>query len=318
MTITTFRHRTVLIAAATAFAGAAASATAQATCRDGQTVPDFGYGSVSCDNCLSVVSRGGLSIPHFSGSPTLHQIRADGPGAGLLSEGDTLLAVDGLPITSDAAADRLSSYRTTPTRLTLRRNGAERVAAISPRPVCVGVATRHTVALRDSVPHERGRIAVEPRATLGVAFECDAGCNLDQSNGRPRWVFSRFPVVAAVDPGSVAANAGLRAGDTLWTIDDTPLTAPAAGEMLGGVGPNASFKLGWRRAGQPYSALVRAWHVESSGPTTGQLEFSQWISGAQITVTGRGRLWTRTASDGTLEIQIDSAIVSVKARRTFE
>ena len=131
------------------------TAASQGTCPSGRRVPDLGYGFASCHDCVSVLIRNGAHITRFSGEPALYQIRADGPGAGRLNEGDTLVTIDGLSIRTEAAALRLAEFRPGTMRLTVRRNGTSRSVAITPLAVCVGGLPERTARARDSIARER-------------------------------------------------------------------------------------------------------------------------------------------------------------------
>lgn len=154
-------YRIIVLALGAAFAG---RAMAQGTCPSGRRVPDLGYGFASCHDCISVIIRNGAHIPRFTGEPALYQIRTDGPAAGRLSEGDTLIDVDGLAITTEAAALRLAEFRPGTMRLTVRRNGSWRTVAINPQPVCVGGIPESTARSADSV----ARVRAQQQYAIGV------------------------------------------------------------------------------------------------------------------------------------------------------
>jgi hypothetical protein len=108
--------------AATAILGALLPATlaAQAFCPTGRFQPDFGWRHTHCGNCAVY----GSYLEYFN-EPTIGAIAANGPGAGKLREGDSIVSVDGALITSDVAWHRLRDARAGDTlRFVLRREGA--------------------------------------------------------------------------------------------------------------------------------------------------------------------------------------------------
>jgi hypothetical protein len=89
--------------------------------RHGTRVPDLGFGSFSCEHCTIDQSPGRV-LYRFGTEPRVANITA--PGRGRLREGDVLVAVDGDPITTMEASDRLSfTRRGERVRLTIRRGG---------------------------------------------------------------------------------------------------------------------------------------------------------------------------------------------------
>jgi len=112
-----------LVIAAALVALPAASAGQGGACgRNGGTrVPDLGFSSFSCEHCTIDQSPGRV-LYRFGTEPRVANITA--AGRGRLREGDVLVAVDGDPITTMEASDRLSyTRRGEPVRLTVRRGG---------------------------------------------------------------------------------------------------------------------------------------------------------------------------------------------------
>jgi hypothetical protein len=80
--------------------------------------------------------------------------------------------------------------------------------------------------------------------------------NLRKAN--TRWRFSEYPTLFSVDPGSPAADAGLRRGDVLLRIDGKSLlTAEGAGRFIE-VEPGESVAFTYRRGGTERTVQVRA------------------------------------------------------------
>ena len=76
----------------------------------GGSQPDYGFDSIDCINC-EISGRGQPWIV-FHNPPVIRNIRSDGPAAGKLMEADTLVAIDGLAITTRAAAERYGAAAT--------------------------------------------------------------------------------------------------------------------------------------------------------------------------------------------------------------
>jgi hypothetical protein len=115
----------------------AARVSAQPVCSAGTRVPDLGYGFVTCHDCIGSTMQGGVPITRYTGSPAIFQVRANGPAAGKLFDGDTLVSVNGNAITSIEAAIALSTWKDGPITLGVRRGGTLRSVAITPASTCV-------------------------------------------------------------------------------------------------------------------------------------------------------------------------------------
>ncbi|SRR6266849_2907549 len=117
--------RLLIIIISLGFFPAALSAQAVA-CSGGRVVPYFGWDATECTNCMI---RG--SYIEFMEEPKIGSIRADGPAAGRLKEHDTLVAVDGLAITTVEAWHRLRDAKAGETLVfTVRNEGVKRDESI--------------------------------------------------------------------------------------------------------------------------------------------------------------------------------------------
>ncbi len=113
-------------------------AIAQRPCADDQRTPDLGYGLLTCHDCLSsMMMSDGVRILRFTGQPAVFKIRANGPAAGKLFEGDTLVSVNRLAVTSDSAAIALARWRPGAIALGVRHDGSISTVTIMPTPVCL-------------------------------------------------------------------------------------------------------------------------------------------------------------------------------------
>lgn len=118
----------------------AATAAAAQQCPDGRPAfGSLGVGEFECVNgsCAINVRTGDPYSHSFSTEPRLRHIDPDGAGAGILREGDVLVAVDGRLITTAEGGRRLGSLEPgRPTVLTLRRDGREAHTTLTPEASC--------------------------------------------------------------------------------------------------------------------------------------------------------------------------------------
>jgi hypothetical protein len=108
-------------------------------CPSGQAPSgDLGYAGTECHGCvISGKHERGKPDIEFDSEPIISDIRKDGPAAGKLEEQDVLVAIDGQPITTRAAAIQLSWLEPDkPVRLTVRRNGLPTDVEIVPVARC--------------------------------------------------------------------------------------------------------------------------------------------------------------------------------------
>jgi PDZ domain len=144
---------------AAALLGLPAAALGQGTCgRNGGTrIPDLGFGTISCEHCTIDQSPGRVTY-RFGTEPRVGHITA--PGQGRLREGDVLVAVNGDPITTMEASDRLSfTRRGERVRLTVRRGGRTQDVDVVAGENCVEPPT-------PAAPPRPPRAPAAPRAPL--------------------------------------------------------------------------------------------------------------------------------------------------------
>jgi S1-C subfamily serine protease len=111
----------------------------QTVCRAGETPSgDLGYSGTECHGCvISGRHVSGEPDMEFDSEPILSGIREGGPADGKLAERDQLVAIDGQPITTRAAAVQLSWLEPgKPVRLTVRRQGVLAEVEITPTARC--------------------------------------------------------------------------------------------------------------------------------------------------------------------------------------
>jgi C-terminal processing protease CtpA/Prc len=153
------------------------------------------------------------------------------------------------------------------------------------------------------------------QAWLGFGIAC-GDCELFTRNGLSSWSFRKPPVVAEVTPGSPAARAGLREGDTLIALDGVSLVAEAAGERLARLEPGQKLTLAYRRGYAGSATLMSAKQPESDPPDeAGPLTFSGTVGGTEIEVRGGKTHVTMDKAAGTLEIRGRDITVRVRGKR---
>lgn len=249
---------------------------AQATCGD-RAWSSIGVGAYHCPGrtCAFTAPHGtGPAAFAFSSEPWLRAIDPTGPAVGRIEEGDVLVAVNGLLITTSAggaALARLDANREA--ELALRRAGRLVEVRVRPRASCreplilignamVAAGDTRSGALRGSAdadpiidftaPQQLSETAFD--AGLGMTLRCP-GCAVRARGDETRWAVTSFPIVGYVAPGGVAEEAGLAPGDEIRRIDgrdvrdpdgDSPLFAP----------PRGDFTIDYVRDGRPGSAFM--------------------------------------------------------------
>ncbi|HEX6368324.1 MAG TPA: PDZ domain-containing protein [Longimicrobium sp.] len=248
----TFSRR---LAAALVLALAARAAEAQ-TCGDGiPRTATLGIGLLQCvGGSCTINARDGAGRAHdFSTEPRVWRLEADGPAAGVLREGDQILAVDGALITTRDGGRRLANLRPgVPVALRIRRGGSEMRVSVTPRPGCNTPSLAVTAtAARPEPPapgSAEGRAAEEagPRIYFGMELDCgDCGWRRDGSDWR--WHSTQPMQIKSTVPGSPARRAGLRAGDVVLRIDGHALTDRGAGRFFDRLTPGRSVTFEVRR-----------------------------------------------------------------------
>ena len=123
----------------------------QPVCREHKPpTGDIGIGGFQCvaSGCGVNGEYRGRYSHNFSAEPYVWDIDPKGPSAGLLKDGDRIVSVDGLLITTPMAGDRLANMKPgTPVSLRLRRGDRIVGATVIPRLGCnmpwISVTTAH-------------------------------------------------------------------------------------------------------------------------------------------------------------------------------
>lgn len=179
----------------------------------------------------------------FSIEPRLWEIDADGPSAGRVQDGDALVAVDGLPITTRAAGETLSAMEPGDSiRLSLRREARIVEAVVVPELSCeplrvsAGAGPRPpslsgTGASVRSGRTESSRIGRPSPSAPGTSAIRSLGMTLTGRQivevgpeGALRWWFAEPPTISRVEDDSPAARAGVPVGALLLQVNGAPVT----------------------------------------------------------------------------------------------
>lgn len=234
---------------ALALALAARGADAQ-TCEGGvPRTATLGIGLLQCvgGSCTLNARDGDGRVHDFSTEPRVWRLEADGPSAGVLRDGDQILAVDGALITSRDGGRRLANLRAgVPVALRIRRGRAQMRVLVTPRPGCNTpvLAVTSTAARPDAASP---RVAeTGPRVWFGMELDC-GDCGWRRDGGDWRWHSTQPMRVKAAVPGSPAERAGLRPGDVVERIDGHEVTEPGAGRFFDSLSPGQAVRFLVRR-----------------------------------------------------------------------
>lgn len=248
----TFARRLACVLALTL---AARAADAQ-TCAEGMPrTATLGIGMLQCvGGSCSVNARDGAGYTHdFSTEPRVWRLDPAGPSAGVLREGDQILAIDGALITTRDGGRRLANLRAgVPVALQIRRGGAEMRVSVTPRPGCNTPSLAVTATPgRPEAPaagSAQGRADREagPRVYFGMELDC-GDCGWRPEGNAWRWVSTQPMRVKSTVPGSPAHRAGLRAGDVVLRIDGHALTERGAGRFFDRLSPGSAVRFEVRR-----------------------------------------------------------------------
>lgn len=186
---------------------------------------------------------------------------------------------------------------------TFNRVLANRVGSL----LCLGVIP---IVAQQGVPS-----AKQEPGWLGFGLACGQ-CELMRQKGTTTWSFRKPPIVAEVSPGSPAARAGLRVGDTLMALDGVSLVTEDGGARLGKVEAGQRIRLAYRRGYEGSATLVSGKQPSvAEGDEAGPVQFSGTLGGTEIEVRGEGARVLSDQGTGTLDITGRNITVRVKARR---
>jgi regulator of sigma E protease len=261
-------HRILVYAATLVCAGTLGAQSAGVCAPTQRALADFGFG-LACANCV-IDSRAPVWIV-FHLPPGLHDIRAGGPASAKIAQHDTLLAIDGMDITSRNGSERFSMARPGDSlELTVRRKGAVLTTTIVAGTRCgPGISPSREVIYRDivrsrSAPDSNGAL----RGWVGVALVAAMSPESLATLTAARQPFPSFPLVGAVAPGSPAATAGLEAGDRLIAVNGASLLTPSGATYFRNTVPGVAMSVTYVRRGKEYTTTVVPGTLPTDRPMT--------------------------------------------------
>jgi hypothetical protein len=313
-------------------------------CEQGEPVGDLGIDALRC-NC-TVNAQPGRRSWSFRDAPEVRGVDPDGPAAGRLEPGDVLTALDGVAITRSEAGERFANLAPHElVRLTIRRDGRERTVEITTAAICPEDegGLEHVTPLPSAAPvassggEPRALPAVPslppsmPTGWFGLGLQCrDCGWQQESGESLVVWHFQAAPVVYRVDPDGPAAEAGIRAGDTVLMIDGVPLVTEDGGRRFGAVQPGDRARLTVGRVGARETVLVTAERAPtvSSAPPGGtpapdspapapaparNPRYQGSVGNAQIEVLGTGAVIVNVPAPGR-EVEIITGDATIRIR----
>jgi predicted metalloprotease with PDZ domain len=261
-------HRILVYVASLVCAGTLAAQTPTVCAPTQRALADYGFG-LACANCV-IDSRAPVWIV-FHLPPGLHDIRTAGPSAGKVVLNDTLLAIDGIDITSRNGSERFSMARPGDTlELTVRRNGALLTTTIVAGTRCgPGISPAREVIYRDIVrPSSASDSNAARRGWIGVALVAAMSPESLAALTAARQPFPDFPLVGAVAPGSPAATAGLEAGDRLIAVNGASLLTTSGATYFRNALPGIAMSVTYVRRGEEYTTTVVPGRAPADRPMT--------------------------------------------------
>jgi hypothetical protein len=203
--------------------------------KTGTAAPTGWTGSLECVRCIVHVESTGTWV-EFGGEPV---IRGPRSGEGPL-DGDVLVAVGGLLITTPAGGRRLTQPGTLAPMLRIRR-GEHEIDFIYPEHTVWTFVDADSTSMKvhssdasgDSTAQHTDMNFATTRGWLGIALDC-LRCTVDREDHSSRDGTIRFttpPKVVAVEPGA-ASLAGFATGDVIRTIDGYPMISAKGAERF--------------------------------------------------------------------------------------
>lgn len=257
-------HGWAVAAMAAAMLGAAPTAAQSGSCDGGRggLMTDLGFENLR--RSAQPVRGGQPGEVRFHTEPRITGVRANGPAAGKLRDGDVLVALDGRAISTDEGARRYRQIRPGERVLfSVRRDGRVAEVAITAMGRCIPhppvpaapEAPQTPAAPVPPTPPAPPQDEIMPEGWMGFTLECQ-NCGEDESTGTFR--FFDVPVLVRVEPSSPAARAGLRSGDRLTHMDGISLTSPAGWPRFNAIQPGQHVRFAYSRDGQTREASLSA------------------------------------------------------------
>lgn len=187
----------------------------------------------------------------FTTEPAISDIDPKGPASGVLKDGDLLVAVDRLLVTTREGGRRLANLEAgRPVDLRIRRGTSQVDLTLTP---VLGCEIPSLSVYGPGTSSSRGQRAIGSAShlattpiDLGMRLECGSCGWRVGREGTRRWYASESPIVVGVDEGGPAQVAGVRRGDVLEALDGASFVAP-----------DGSSQLGTLRTGRPLVLVVR-------------------------------------------------------------
>jgi S1-C subfamily serine protease len=202
---------------------------------------DIGIEYLLCvgGSCSVNMRRDRGYVHNFSIEPQIRAIRPGSPSAGRLQDGDILIAVDGVLITTLEGGRRLANLKPgVPVTLRIRRNGREMDTTVVPELGCnmprlavLGASEAAGAATATAAWRAQAALLAEPPVDFGMELECGA-CGWYATPLGPQWRSREPPVIRSVELDGPAEQAGVQPGDVLLRLDGKLITVALAANQL--------------------------------------------------------------------------------------
>ncbi len=238
-------------------------------CPEGSRVEgDIGIAGLECTQCSFSTFENGRALWRFRAEPIVRSVRPRSPAEGVLRDGDVIMAIDGVLITTGEGGNRYANIRPGDTvELTIRRDRETMMVGLIASARCsrVNVApavpvppvpeVAEAVPVPDAAPApvvapapaRDIRLALRysfPSGGFGFGMSCRCDIHAGRDGNPPVWKFRDPPSVYSVEEDSPAGEAGLRHGDILVEIDGEDITSDEGGRRFGAIkaGDTVTFK----------------------------------------------------------------------------
>jgi hypothetical protein len=255
-------RRTLGLLGATSALGAQTGAACGANQR---TVADYGFSSLECVNCE--INNNAPTWIVFHAPARLRDIRTGGPAQGKLAEGDSLLGVNGMDITTPIASERYSRAIPGDTvELTVKRDKSLLRVAIVAGAKCIsgadpnrrrGETAMYGGLVRAAASGGAGTSVTDPRHRGWIGIGIASPVRPDSID--PLTLFRPFrqsPRVAIVAPDSPAARAGVEVGDVVVAVDGASVLATDGSAKFRNPAPGVAMSLTIVRRGEQRTLTI--------------------------------------------------------------